>query len=238
MPATHNIFRWIVAINLAVVLLCYWNRNNLPDHLVEEVFITPQITATTEPPFLAHAKEQVFSVEPKATYKINALVLNRHVGTKVIAASVDKDFRLADLCLTWGKNLGNGSYKEIKMQGYFCSYQYQGSTGFDPDSYSLNMLLTDNKKIARQINSINIGEQVSIEGYLVDYSVPGQKSFFPSHAFFGDSRNEAVYVTNITRLRSNPWRVVLHISLLCLVLVLVLWSDMETHWHNKFTQQK
>ncbi len=114
----HTFFRSIVAINLLIVAFCYFNRNNLPSNLREEVLFLPQITKTTAQPFLEKAKDKTYAVVPKAEYKINAVVLNRHIDTRVIAPSIDRDFRVVDLCLTWGKNLANGSYKQIKMKSF------------------------------------------------------------------------------------------------------------------------
>jgi hypothetical protein len=80
---------------------------------------------------------------------------------------------LRDLCLVWGETVGNGSYAQASYWSdpWTCFFRFRReNTGFDPSQLSNNHLLAGTDRIADTIRSVEIGDQVTLSGYLVSYA--------------------------------------------------------------------
>ncbi len=128
-----------------------------------------------------------YFLKPLYSYDISGLVVSNvttgsifDVGRKAFAPDL---LNFKDVCLVWGQNIRNDSYRAFKFesQGYACypipKNQSLGKTAlFQNQFFSNNHLLPKDDAVARTINSIRNGDQVHIKGYLVNERIVYKQS--------------------------------------------------------------
>lgn len=117
---------------------------------------------------------KTYYVKPWADYGITALVMSRN-NISSLANSYHKSdsVDIRDLCVTWGNNLVNESYQHVKVwnTSWMCYWQYEQEYGFQSSSIANNHLIASDPHIREQILSIRPGDQVHLQGMLVDYGM-------------------------------------------------------------------
>lgn len=121
-----------------------------------------------------------YLITPLAEYSIQGLVVS-HNNIHSIAdmyhdrTSVD----IKDLCILWGSNVASDVYLHGRYWNgsFHCAYEFSDGeqySKFRHDQLSNNHILARNLRVRRQIQSIRIGDQVSLSGKLIKYSeIPG-----------------------------------------------------------------
>ena len=116
-----------------------------------------------------------YSIFPKAKYEIYGMVVTKNNISSIANiyhTSSSVDFK--DLCVLWGPNVKGEVYKEAKFWSdpFTCWYQPQTPRArreFSVDHIANNHLLSKFKSVRESVNSVNIGDQVYMSGYLIDY---------------------------------------------------------------------
>lgn len=138
-----------------------------------------------------------------------------------------------DVCLVWGDNIVNGSYKKVSFSSgeFHCYWQWFGQNpSFSDQLVSNNHLLPSNSEIYQKLKSVNIGDQVEIKGYLVNYQAynsAGVELFYRNTSTTrldtGDGACEIIYVTGVTIIkRANTLLHIVNQGLGYIVLILIL----------------
>lgn len=126
-------------------------------------------------PFPFEYRGHRYQIEPVAAYAISGLVVSRNDISSVFDAYHTKDsvdFR--DICLVWGSNVGSGVFRKFKFWSmpWSCHYQTDDRAAldsFNESQISNNHLLSADPAIRETISKMEIGDQVRLQGFLVNY---------------------------------------------------------------------
>ncbi len=178
----------------------------------------PDQGATTREPFEFEYKGQQCRVNPVATYELWGLVVS-HNNIESIAdiyhdsTSVDTK----DLCVIWGSNLEGDDFRAVEYSSgsWTCYFQYPMGVKFAHDELGNNHLITDDPVIRDQIARVRLGDQIHMQGLLVDYQMDDWETFWRRSSMVrDDTLCEVVFVEQLEILRRGTpgWYVVYRIG--------------------------
>lgn len=197
--------------SLALVVLGWWFKGELgpPQAMHPDLAREPVQTPTTAEPFSFRYKGKEFRARPVAEYELWGLVVS-HNDIESIAdiyhdsTSVDTK----DLCVIWGVNLEHPDYQrvEFKSGSFTCYFRYPPGVRFSPRAGSNNHLVTDRQEIRDRIAAVRVGDQIRLEGLLVDYQMEDWREFWrKTSTVRTDSGCEIVFVRQLEILaRGTP----------------------------------
>jgi len=112
-----------------------------------------------------------YEASPLYSYELNALVVSKRNYKVYTIERFQKTFP-CDLCMIWGSNVEGAIYRNktinFSQDGRWCFVRWSGEVKFNWDDFSNSHLLVTDPAIERKINSLVIGDQVKIEGRLVN----------------------------------------------------------------------
>ena len=155
-----------------------------------------------------------YAIKPLDDYKITGVVVSK-IDHNPADSDYEKPIRY-DLCIVWGKNVSEKTYLSpdisISQSGRYCNYRYSNNATFYPDQISNNHIITKNSTILDTLQAINVGDEISISGKLVDMTISGNDASanqikIPSVSSTkrddtGNGACESIYAESITIL--NP----------------------------------
>lgn len=173
-PGIHRVLR--IAIGLvAVAMFCsYWFKGAKisPSAILSELYQEPKQTKTEREEFRIQYQQRSYVVRPVARYELWGLVVS-HNNIKAFSDIYHDSNSLdtKDLCVIWGRNVKTKDFHKVsfKSGAFTCYFRYGGGVRFDKRRLSNNHLITDSDDIRRQIANVRIGDQVHLQGLLVDY---------------------------------------------------------------------
>lgn len=120
----------------------------------------------------------VYELYPKANYTIRGLVVSQHRSDSLgdLAHSRTGDLlNSRDLCIIWGSVLESGLYKKLEFSSgdWTCYVQATDADSYNKfrgDELSNNHLLAETRTVRKILDSIENGDEIEIQGQLVDYS--------------------------------------------------------------------
>ncbi len=174
----------------------------------------PIQTNLTLSPFKFSYEDSDYQLIPHAEYKINGLVVT-HNNVKGIgdAYHTSKSVDLKDLCLLWGENVVTPFLKDIKFwsEPWTCVFQSKNQEAFSSfrlDQISNNHLLAANESVKKTIEKIKVGDQIEMQGLLVDYYPHGASEALRKTSLIredtGNGACEVLYVESIDI--TSEWR--------------------------------
>ncbi len=209
---------------LLFLIFSFFARNNFKSvkNPSEELFFEPVKTELSDHEPIEISKDGFrFTLTPLYDYKMSALVVNRLNYNWFSLTRSDNVFPM-DLCVTWGENIKNGSYRDksvsFRQDFRFCL----GSWGRDSDfiwaEVSNNHLVIDDDRILKKAMSIVEGDQIRLKGKLVNVKIENidgklgkyenQLSNWNSSVNIGDSGAGACEVIFVEELeiikKANP----------------------------------
>jgi hypothetical protein len=127
-------------------------------------------------PFTMTINGYTYTLTPMASYDISGLVVSHHRGDALLNLYHKADpGNIKDVCVVWGEDITNGSYRKVRFRSeeFSCYYSWSGvvTPPFKPDKMSNNHLIPATPEVAADIRAIHIGDQVRMRGLLVDYKV-------------------------------------------------------------------
>jgi hypothetical protein len=211
---------------------------SLIDRMIKER--EPLQGATAQRAFTAVIKGYTYTITPRATYDIAGLVVSRHSGDALLNLYHKADpGNVEDVCVVWGDVITNGSYRKVaySSEEFTCYYSWAGvvSPPFNPDKMANNHLLPATDTVTRQIRAIRAGDQVRMQGLLVDYTVSRdghellRRRTSLTRTDTGNGACEVLYVTDLhvlrtgNRLRANAATYAWYASLASFVALTVVW---------------
>ncbi|CAM2009183.1 hypothetical protein [Acanthopleuribacter pedis] len=190
----------------------YLTKGTLPgvDQVDEALFLEPVQEATVRAPFELTYAGNSYHVVPRAEYRLQGLVVthNNITGFSDIyhdSGSVDTK----DICVVYGTNARSGVYlnSEFWSGAWTCYYRTDLGFLFSNSHISNNHLITDRDALRRQIADIRIGDQVVVEGLLVDYNPINQPRNVRGTSLTRDDTGngacEVLFVENIEVLKKG-----------------------------------
>lgn len=246
MPIMRLAIRWMFIAVLAVLALSWWldgKRKMLPDEsqIVAELDRDPIQTPTADRAFIFEYLGDGYRVEPVANYRIWGLVVTHNDIHSFIDIYHDEnsvDFK--DLCVIWGDNIIDNVHKKFHFwsEPWTCFMQADDRADyqkFNRLQISNNHLLSDQDWIRQTISDVTIGDQIYLEGQLINYAPRNQPLQLRKSSLVrsdtGNGACEVMFVDDVKVLKKgNPiwhqryhWsRVALKILLLGLPLMFLL----------------
>ena len=220
----------VIAISFVVLIVSFWNRNDLPANAeyVAGIAQEPRQLGTGKRPFDAVFKEVTYRVEPEFAYDITGMIVSyrHHDNNSRMHALANDHLNMLDVCVIWGDNLANERLHKIDFwNGIFtCNVKtrdQQAWDAFNMDQLSNNHLISDDDFVRRQVRKIRIGDQIRVRGYLASYSSGGgyKRGTSTTRTDTGDGACETIYVEDfeIVKPATSTWRLSMWISLAVLL---------------------
>ena len=219
----------LIVVSFAVLLVSFWNRNELPQSIdyVPEIENEPLQTATLEEPFQVTFNDIDYLVEPEYAYDITAMVVSFRHHDEVYSSMhrlAQDHLNMLDVCVVWGDNTRAMLHEIDFWNGLFtCNVSTRDSAAwasFDMDKLSNNHLLSEDPWIRDQVRSLRVGDQIRVRGYLASYTSPGgMRGTSTTRTDSGNGACETLYIERFEILRSatNYWRWSMYGSLLLLL---------------------
>lgn len=181
-----------------------------PGKIDQALLVDPIQNPTDAAPFLLHYAGNTYHVTPQATYRLQGLVVthNNITGFADIyhdSSSVDTK----DICVVYGNNIRTGAYRQTEFWSgsWTCYARTEMGFLFDDSAFSNNHLITNSDAIREQIADIRIGDQVVVEGMLVDYypvNMPGSvRASSLTRNDTGNGACEVLFVENVRVLKQG-----------------------------------
>lgn len=178
---------------------------------------SPVQAPTHERPFEHDFRGGRYLVTPRAEYSLRGLIVTHNNVTAIddiyhSSRSVD----VRDICVVWGDTALSGAFRDVTYwsEPWTCNYQFRERIPdeFSEDELSNNHLLPADEKIARAISNTHIGDQVELDGMLVDYFPVGASEAVRHSSLVrtdrGNGACEVVYVEQfrvIKRSHESLW---------------------------------
>ncbi len=161
--------------------LCAWLLGAyMKDDLAGVREISPELNSEPKQVKLKDAKpirmrkeDNNLTLYPLFDYHICGLVVS--VNSYSTLGLRYQDFFELDFCVIWGENAASGSFKApgatFGHHGNVCYFSYNGKTAFNPNKLSNNHILTLDDDLKDKIKSVNRGDQICMDGKLVDIAL-------------------------------------------------------------------
>lgn len=202
---------FLVALGGSYFLKDQWPRDKQID---TRLFAEPIQTDTVTKPYPVAMGDTKYSLLPVDEYDLYGMVVSTDGSGSWLSRIRDNDpLKVADLCIIWGDNLKNGSFKTVrfKSEKLFCYWENKTETTslFKDSGISNNHILNDNSDSAlyRQLRQVRVGDQVHIKGQLVNYNVTLPQAIDPIEHLTstirtdsGPSSGENIYVKEFERI--------------------------------------
>jgi hypothetical protein len=180
--ARWRFLRWTLRFCLYVGLALYVSGKYVIGRFDEKLQIAKSVRtdpvqeAISEAPFFFSYGKDEYRIEPVASYDISGLIVTHNEVSSMTDAyhtSESVDFR--DLCLVWGSNVGSGVFRRMTFwsEPWSChtkANDQDAAMSFNPQQLSNNHLLSADPQVRKTIRSMQIGDQVRLQGMLIDYS--------------------------------------------------------------------
>lgn len=220
LPFSHwRLLRIVARLGLYTGVILYLGGAYYVDKFDEKLEVAssltedPAQTPTDEPPFIFQYGGQSYDIIPVANYEISGLIVTHNDVSSLMDAyhtSDSVDFR--DICLVWGENVASQIFRKYKFWSMPWSCHYQSIKR--EDAYSLvdsqlsnNHLLAANEKVRQTIRAMQIGDQVRLQGMLINYHPSGQPHMLRRSSTVRDDEGngacEVLWVETATIIRKG-----------------------------------
>ncbi len=178
----HRLFRQFLTL-LLVIAFCvfgvsFFLKSRLPafTDIYPQMIAEPVQTGTKRDPFVFQYRGKKYDVEPVAEYILSGLVVSHNNIDSITDIYHDDDsVDMKDVCVIWGKNLQDDDFQKVDFwsNSWTCNWSYYGNVDFSNREVANNHLLAADTEIQKRIKDIRVGDQVILQGMLVDYSPEG-----------------------------------------------------------------
>ena len=226
--------KFVLAAAAAAFVLSFFMKDRLAGRgeILPELLQDPVQTKDGLPePFEVTRKGVTYTVEPLFNYELNGMVVSYHHADSFSDISHDawKDYvNVKDICVLWGRNLETAVYARMKFKNrdFTCFYAYPDEeTGriFSENCLSNNHLLPADSIVAGAVMRAKKGDQVHVNGWLVNYGIQGspeKRLTSTTRKDRGNGACETIFVNEFEILRqANPgWRTLHKLSLVLMAL--------------------
>ena len=202
------------ALTLVIAVFANWRAHEWPksSQIRAELRQEPEQKPTSAAPIYRREKRYttIYEIKPRFTYKLRGLVVSTHDSTSwndMSHAAWGDTLNSADLCVVWGDNvdahlLDKISFSHGDWTCYFGTHDRGAFANFHANQFSNNHILPADAAVSRAVAATEVGDQIEVEGYLVDYSINGRSPRVTSitREDTGNGACEIIYATSLTRL--------------------------------------
>lgn len=230
----------LLAAGFGLLLVAAWLRHDLPapGRLLDSLQQEPEQVQVREPAFNTTVGEVTYTVNPLYTYEIQGLVVSMHDTStwwNHLHREWNDKLNVVDFCVVWGRNTSSGIYRKPDYSSgqFTCNVRIpdqQTFMAFDMAGLSNNHVLTDNPRVAKQLRSVRIGDQIRLRGYLAEYShnhngQPFRRGTSTVRNDTGNGACETVFIKSFDILQrgGGPWRSLYWVAWLMIGIGIVGW---------------
>lgn len=210
----RTIVKWIMRLCIVGWAATFYLMTLLPSQLDLQppVFIAPQQVEIAHTPFAYNYKGQTITVVPQAWYLISGLIMSHNDPFnwwRFDLTHDDKSPDTRDLCVVWGNNLRTTDYQKVSVSNddWMCNFRWGADVSFYPEELSNNHLITNDPAIREQIANLVVGDQITIQGLLVNYSEERWNGRYRNSSLTrtdtGNGACEVIFVQSLKVLHSN-----------------------------------
>jgi hypothetical protein len=228
---------YVLIFSSALAVYSYQKKRVLPskEFINSQLDQDPIQTPTSERPFKFDYKGTNYLVEPVADYQLWGLVVSQNDTLEFCNFyHDDTSVDIKDLCVVWGKNVKSEIYKQMEFwsEPWTCWTKAETKelySRFSEDQLSNNHLLSSKESARDTIWEASIGDQIYIEGKLVNYTSPKTPGFMRKSSTIrtdkGDGACEVLFVENmrIINKANIGWHKIFNFSKGLSVLILILY---------------
>ncbi|MFA4996115.1 MAG: hypothetical protein WC536_03175 [Patescibacteria group bacterium] len=210
-------------VSLSVFVITFFLQNRLPDKsLIDPSLFNKPVQKTTETKkFEVNTSDLTYEITPLYDYELNGLVVsvaNNEVWYSRFRKS--DPLNTKDICVVYGKNIENSVYQNAKFysEEFVCFFKTDDNAvyaKFSNEDLSNNHLLAaknNNASVYEELRKAKVGDQVSLKGYLAEYSAKKNntstgigRSSSTTRTDTGMGACEAIYLTDFKILKTgNP----------------------------------
>lgn len=200
---------YVLILSSTLAIYSWQKKKTLPskEFINSQLDQDPIQTPTTEKPFRFEYKGTNYLVEPVADYQLWGLVVSHndiHAMWDIYHDDTSVDIK--DLCVVWGANVKSEIYKQMEFwsEPWTCWHNTDSREIFNrfrQDQISNNHLLSSKESARDTIWEASIGDQIYIEGKLVNYTSPKTPGFMRKSSTIrtdkGDGACEVLFVENM-----------------------------------------
>ena len=207
-----RLFSLLLGISVIGLSATWWMKSDLPDYrkITTELQNEPVQKASRVKPFDFEYRNRSYSIEPVADYELWGLVVTHNDIMGMTDITHDDDsVDIKDICVVWGDNVQNNDYRDVSYSSgdFTCYYQYDRPMDFKHDQLSNNHLLSEDEEVRDRIRNIRIGDQVHLNGMLVNYSAAAtpdwKRNTSTNRIDTGNGACEVIFVEEFHVLRST-----------------------------------
>lgn len=230
--------------SLLLLLASCWQRNEFPEAItVAPALLGPPLQhAVSMQPFTVANNGTDYRIEPRYRYDLHGLVVSyaHHNGNYSLHRLWNDHINIADVCVVWSDNTNGSDLNRIKFwNGKFtCNFRTDDAgvwERFRQDQISNNHLLTDDSRLRKQIKQLRIGDQVRIQGWLVNYSNDAgfSRGTSTTRSDKGNGACETIYLKEFEILQplNNGWRTLMNLALAGVIGSSLLWLGAVMRGH-------
>lgn len=234
----NRIGKWLLIFGLILFAGAYWKANELPppQALQAQLLDEPAQFEVSKAPIRATVGGIDYQIKPLYKYDLYGMVVSKHNADTwwdFLHKEWKDKLNITDLCVVWGENARNGSYRDISFSSgqFTCNFQWSGDAGeaFDTTAISNNHLLTTDPTLAKRMHDVRVGDQVHFTGYLAEYShnhgFPFKRGTSTVRTDTGNGACETVYAERFEVLRAGGgrWPTLQWVGIGLLILGLIAW---------------
>jgi len=227
-------------ISCGLLAISYIQKRILPpkNQVISELNRSPAQRKVRMEPFEKTVKDITYTISPQYSYELYGLIVSEHRTDSMFDYYHNKWkdlLNVKDVCVIWGDNIESQVYKRMKFKSgsYTCYVSVNSETAeedwqkFDMNSLSNNHLLSEDPKINKLIKKASVGDQISFQGYLSQYSHDASnfsRGTSTTRTDKGNGACETIYVTDFKILKrtNNFWHFIYNISKFLIVAILLL----------------
>jgi hypothetical protein len=226
--------RWVLGASALLVLVAFWNRNDLPGNIAfrSELEQPPRQTRLSQPPFTVDYAGITYEVEPQFSYDLYGMIVSYrlHDGESLMHRRSNDHLNVADLCVVWSHTAFSPTLRNIRFwNGIFtCNFSTRDSEAWaqlKASEVSNNHLITADDAIRERVAGVRIGDQVRLRGMLARYgSGAGKRGTSTTRDDFGDGACETIFLEQFELLEParGAWRIALYAALAAFVIAVVV----------------
>ena len=205
-----------ITVSIFLLIVSHYFGSKLP--AIERITYdiensSPQQNLATKDPFELKYEGDTYVIEPLAEYQIAGLVVtHNHIIPWFELSRNEHSVNIKDICIIWGDNVKSENYREISYWSgpWTCHIKPKSQRAFQefhPHQLSNNHLLSDDPEVLEKINQIQLGDQVFLEGYLVNYHPKNMPQYNRRSSLIredsGDGACEVLYVKHLKIIKKG-----------------------------------
>jgi len=237
----HGLVKVLFFGSLAAVAAAWWFKDQPPppERLQVDALDPPVQKAVRKPPFEASVNGATYRIQPRYSYDLNAVVVSLHHSDSWWDQAHKEwgDYiNVMDLCVGWGEGVRSGAYRRMSFSNsqWECHISFnsvQAAEAFRVNEFSNNHIVTDDPAVARALKGVHVGDQIRLQGYLIDYAtlkdgqVVGSRVSSDNRDDTGPGACEVLYIDSLDKITSanRNWRIAFYAALAGVLLSVIFW---------------